>query len=633
MTGLAAFFSRSEIAAAKLEQAVKALQPRRGGDGAGFRWLASHDGDRLAATAGPFAHAGVAQISSRAENGELISRLGGQDITLVFDGALYNRDQLAAELGLASPLRPADDAALLALGYRAWGNGVFPRINGVWAAIILDLPRRVAVVSRDRFGSRPLYHARTQDALWLASDIVPLIAAGAIRFAPDQQTVSNFFRSGEIDVGRDTFFEGVKSVPPAAVVEIDIARPGSSLRQTPYYSLPAEQLDLPFPAYAEKFRECFFDAVSLRLNGGVPTGACLSGGIDSSSIVSALAAISDRQPQASDTSLAFGYCLDGSDMGERRFIEIAARGARRTLVPVVATQEQFAAAVQTILGRFDEPVGSASIAAQSMVYSAAAGRGVGAVLDGQAADQFLAGYHGNFAPHYMNLIRQRAYLSAWRLRFAHERRIGPFPLLSVSRLPFNPFWRAGAPRPDPAASRMTAIYFAAATPAFRETCAPRSEQYGGTDLRGMLSAQIRSTNLPQLMRYADRNSAAIGIETRMPFLDHRLVELAMRVPERYLFDGALTKFILRSAMRAFMPPEIYNRVSKIGFRADPDGTARFAQDMGDAFLENGTAFEKEWFDPDGVRAFLASEQAPFFDFLLWRILNLKTWARRLASAY
>ena len=148
-----------------------------------------------------------------------------------------------------------------------------------------------------------------------------------------------------------------------------------------------------------------------------------------------------------------------------------------------------------------------------------------------------------------------------------------------------------------------------------------------TELQALLRHQVQ-TSLPSLLRYEDRNSMAHSIEARVPFLDHRLVELAFRLPGESKVRGADTKRVLREAMKGVLPEPIRTRRDKLGFRADPGAAARFALAHRDALAANATAAESRWFDADAVRAFIdAAQTDPALDFPLWRIINVKLWAR------
>jgi asparagine synthase (glutamine-hydrolysing) len=148
-----------------------------------------------------------------------------------------------------------------------------------------------------------------------------------------------------------------------------------------------------------------------------------------------------------------------------------------------------------------------------------------------------------------------------------------------------------------------------------------------TDLQALLRQQVQ-TGLPSLLRYEDRNSMAHSIEARVPFLDHRLVELAFRLPPETKVRGADTKRLLREAMKGVLPELIRLRRDKLGFRADPRAAAHFALERRDALAANASAIEAEWFEPAAVRAFIDAAQVdPGLDFPLWRIVNVKLWAR------
>ncbi len=385
MTGLAAFFSASLIDGLRLDLAIGAMKQKRVGAGGEFRRLAQVEGGQLHPVTSRAAHAGLAQSCGRTGPASADGR-----VEVIFDGAIYNRRDLAAELGLpAAEPEASSDVGLIVAGYRKWGAEVLPRINGVWACIILDLARCIALFSRDRFGARPLYYARTSGAVWLASDASALLNADAVRFDPNLPVIANYVVAGELDTSPATFFNDILSTPPATVVTIDLRRLDAPFEQNLFYRLPSEPLELPFNEYAGRFRDCLVESVRLRAAAGGAVGSCLSGGIDSTSIVSAMNHLGRSGASPDDTNLAFGFCADDAAVNERPFMEIAARHASRDLVTITPDRASFLAEIETVLERFDEPVSSSSVAAQSLVFSSAKSHGVAALLDGRSPTSFL----------------------------------------------------------------------------------------------------------------------------------------------------------------------------------------------------------------------------------------------------
>jgi asparagine synthase (glutamine-hydrolysing) len=280
------------------------------------------------------------------------------------------------------------------------------------------------------------------------------------------------------------------------------------------------------------------------------------------------------------------------------------------VIPAVARQQ-------------DEPFGTASIVAQWFVFEAAAQAGLKVMLDGQGADEVLGGYHA-----YLPLVA-RAYLRSWRLihfaRFAaeHHRVFGTQPLTArdtaATAVP-------GLRRLADTRARTLTPAAAVLSPAFR----------GRWHLADAASLEPRSINeilaratgvqLPALLRFEDRNSMAHSVEARVPFLDHRIVEFAFGLPGEDKIHGAVTKHVLREGLAGVLPEAIRTRTDKVGFRADPAITWKFAQRHRDTLLRSQTEFDERWFDRSAVARLLSSaDRSPASEFALWRLISVKLW--------
>jgi asparagine synthase (glutamine-hydrolysing) len=300
-----------------------------------------------------------------------------------------------------------------------------------------------------------------------------------------------------------------------------------------------------------------------------------------------------------------------------------------TLEEVRPTPERFEASLETIARQQDEPFGSTSIAAQWFVFEAAKAAGMKVMLDGQGADEVLGGYHGYLATIAAGMVSDRRPLAYARLALDHRRRLGTWPLAAGSMIGLLPERVLGAAarvrsldrrerRPQPALGGVLAEPLERSVPVLEPL---------PTDLQALLRHQVQMS-LPSLLRYEDRNSMAHSIEARVPFLDHRLVELAFQLPAETKVRRADTKRLLREAMRGVLPEPIRTRRDKLGFRADPGASPRFARARRDLLAANASAAEGGWFDPAAVRAFIDAAQVdPALEFPLWRIVNVKLWAR------
>ena len=548
--------------------------------------------------------------------------------TLVYNGELYNYVELRSELERAGrTLRTAGDTEVVLQAWAHWGPSCLERFVGMWAFALLDVERRQLVLCRDRFGIKPLFYTQAGGALRFASEVKGLLAATPTP-DPDEAIVAGFLLSGA-DTGPQTFFEGIRRLPAGHLLDVALDDP---IRAEPqrYWELPCEAEQADEDA-AGRFGELFRDSVRIHTRSDVPVGTCLSGGLDSSSIVCTASTLkSNGLLPPSYRHRAFGYVPPDESVSERPWMDMVVARTSVVLDEVRPTAERFEASLETIARQQDEPFGSTSIAAQWFVFEAAGAAGMKVMLDGQGADEVLGGYHGYLATVAAGMVSDRRPLAYARLALDHRRRLGTWPLPAntvTGLLPARARTVAARVRSrDRHEPPSIAPPLGGALTELLLRKAPTAEPLP-TDLQALLRHQVQ-TSLPSLLRYEDRNSMAHSIEARVPFLDHRLVELAFRLPAEAKVRGADTKRLLREAMKGVLPEPIRTRRDKLGFRADPRAAARFALAYRDALAANATSAEERWFNPGAVRAFIdAAQTEASLEFALWRIVNVKLWAR------
>lgn len=444
------------------------------------------------------------------------------------------------------------------------GRDCVPRLNGMWAFLIHDRSSGRIFGSRDRFGIKPLYWHRAGDRFLFASEIKALVASGVYRPAPRWEVAADYLVHGHDsagDEGEATFYDQVFQVPPGTAFELD---PGGRWTSWRYWSLedfPAEDLEDP----REEFAALFEDSVRLRLRSDVPVGVCLSGGLDSTSILCAMARQRERGAEALE---AFSY--HARDFDERPYVDETVRQTGATLNRI-----DLAGAVEwdrwaRICWYYDQPVHSTAPMVGYELMALARSRGVKVVLNGQGADEILAGYHDYFRRYWHTLLLALRWRAAWReiRAYGSGHGLAPGRLLreSLRRLVRSRFRRLGPYRRLAAWRRRVA---ASRNPWF---CGPLVEHLPKGDaafrdftLRQGLVESVERSPLPLFLRAEDRNSMAHGVEARLPFLDHRLVALCFRAPDRWKLRGPLNKFLLREAMQGRIPESVRSRVDKMGF--------------------------------------------------------------------
>jgi asparagine synthase (glutamine-hydrolysing) len=535
-------------------------------------------------------------------------------LQLVFNGEIYNYLELRDELRAKGHVfRTQTDTEVLLAGYREWGARCVDRFNGMWAFAIWDTQRRTLFASRDRLGIKPLYYRREGPRLAFASE--PWVLGSR---APNLDAVRDYLEQGYLDQGDETFFAGVRRLPPAHSLEFG----PDGLRLERYWRIePAE----PPPDAAEAVRATFLDAVRLQLRADVPVGTCLSGGIDSSAIA---VAVAHHGHERQKTVTAF-FADPGFD--ERPYAEavVGRTGADAHWVTFTASDltDNLAAIVQAQ----GEPFGSTSICAGWFVMREARRAGLTVMLDGQGGDELFAGYRGYFGYRLSDLLRAgRIGEAGAELRaFAQVNGSGWAAVALVN--PHVPERLRLAVR-----ARVRGSATLIAPDLHARPSANGDAGFAFPDrLRRQQQLVLTRRGLPELLRYEDRNSMAHSLEARVPLLDHRLVELAFSLPGRELIHRGETKSVLRRALTDLLPPEVRARRDKLGF-VTPE--ARFFRaelgELADDVFSSRAFAERGFVDPGAARRRLDRHRSGSLDagMELWRALNLELWAQRFLDA-
>ena len=483
-------------------------------------------------------------IIDLSEDGRQPMTSGDGAQTIVFNGEVFNYLELRDELRAAGhEFRTGTDTEVVLAAYAAWGRDCLARLNGMFAFAILDRGRREVFLARDRLGVKPLYYAQTGNRFLFASECKALLADPAVGRTPCEPALAAFLAWGVQDHSHLTLFEGVLQLPPGHWMVVGPegiegpVRWWDLLVNPTIASPPALETDAP-----ARLLELLTDAVRLRLRADVPVGTCLSGGIDSSTIVALIARLLETEHPGSvgERQRTFSAVYGDSRFDERRFMEVAAESAGVAGAYVEPSPDRLSADLLDLVWAQDEPFGSLSIYAQYCVMRLAA-ESVTVVLDGQGADEQLAGY----------IAYQGTYLST----LARRGRVGRLVGEALGTLRHHRGFFANAARQ---------LVVRRGRRGLLRIEAPPIHRYAG-DLDAVLRRETVATNLPALLHYEDRNSMHFSIEARVPFLDYRVVEYLASLPLDQKLRGGVTKRVLRRAIRGLVPEAIRCRMDKMGF--------------------------------------------------------------------
>jgi len=564
---------------------------------------------------------------------------------LVFNGEIYNFIELKEELISAGyRFSTTSDSEVLLKAFQHWGSASLDRLIGMFAFVIWDDRLKQIFIARDRLGIKPLVYHASNKGFAAGSEIKQLIDLPGFSRRINLDRAHNFLSNGITDHHSTSLFRDAHNIGPGRYLKIDLKswRPGDALSVAEYWQPPGpEDSIIGEDEAADTFRRLFMESIQLHMRADVRVGSCLSGGLDSSSIVAAQTAL---WPSNAEPLTAVSAVFPTSSVDESRFIDAVVqntgvKSSRLTLDPHKVFEDSVA-----VVRAQDEPYGSTSIHAQYRVFERARELGIKVMLDGQGADELLGGYHGCFHYHYARLIRQARLgellqtlneRKAWhnvsyREQLAAFARHLPAPLRGIMA---GSVAASNAPR-----SWMNTDLMQSHRPREGSIIAQVLSSEGldmPKTLGDYCQLLTRATSLPLLLRYEDRNSMAHSIEARVPFLDHRLVEFALRLGNQHKIVGGDTKRILRRAMSDLLPSAVLNRRDKIGFATPEEawfkGPLRKKIEAG---VEETLALYPSLLDSTQTRNFATQSldgRIPY-DSTLWRIVVFGIWGRELGMS-
>ncbi|MFH1419888.1 MAG: asparagine synthase (glutamine-hydrolyzing) [Planctomycetota bacterium] len=503
-------------------------------------------------------------------------------VWIVFNGEIYNHGALRRELSARGvTFNGNSDTEVLLAAYRVWGSECFERLEGMWALAVMDWGSRRVVLSRDRFGIKPLYYARFGGGVAFASEIKALLALPGLNRDVNEERLRDFLSEGLVDHTDETLYENVWSIPPGCWVELDVSVRSAldvsgSIRRywRPRFGFE-DDADAVF-----NVRSRLFASVESHLESDVAVGSCLSGGLDSSAVVSIAHSMrtagGDRASNWSQHTFTAG--LPGSPLDETRYAESVVDSCDGLQWHVTQpTADGLLDDITSLMWHQEQPFGSPSIYMQWAVMRLARATGVTVLLDGQGGDELFCGYQGYLPPYLAHLLSRGRILSFVReFRFGRSCGFGTTGLTGhvfarmLPRALLDRLRRRVNARRQPWLARE--LFSPSSSPTMFDTLHLRpAERVAGAWHTPALSCYLwsilLSESLPSLLRFEDRNSMAFSIEARVPLLDRRLVELAMRLPvQRKIADGRF-KTVLREALRGTVPAGVLDRQDKIGFSA------------------------------------------------------------------
>ncbi len=495
----------------------------------------------------------------------------GNRYTIVFNGELYNYIELRELLTKKGhTIKTQSDTEVLLAAYAEFGTEMFPYIDGMFAFSIYDAETGEMFCARDRFGEKPFYYYHHNGSFSFASEMKSFFHTG-VPNTMDELMVYNFlvFELLENPAQKNqTFYKNIFRLEAAHYL---LVKPDGSVNKKRYWSLskPLGTSSIKPKEAFDKFRDIFISSVKRRLRSDVPVGISLSGGLDSSTIACSINYLRDSRSSSVHT---FSARFFDQDFDEGRYIEYVINKTGVQNHQVWIDEKNIEKDFKDLMYHQEEPIGGLSAMAQYTVMRLAKETGVTVLLDGQGADEILAGYSHFFRPYFIELLKRNpaaagneiaAYKRLYKKDFDSDFRFkmeAQFPTLlklmgSLRRSIFKPSYQHFI---NPSFSRNINQ-----TPPF---------QYF-LNLNETLDYFTNIYGLEKLLRLADKNSMAHSREVRLPFLNHELVEFLFSLPPDLKIKDGWTKYILRRSFEDILPPEISWRVNKYGFQPPQESWA------------------------------------------------------------
>ena len=481
---------------------------------------------------------------------------------IVYNGEVYNYVEVRGELKLLGrSFRTRTDSEVLLQAFIEWGPQCLSRLNGMWAFAIYDSQKKSLFCARDRFGVKPFYYALEKGRFAFASEIKQLLSLPWVSRDCNRMRLADFFLWGLETHTDETFFSQVRSLSGAHYVELTPKDIECGIFEPRCYWEPSAGTSMDDNTAIEAFRDLLSDSVRLRLRSDVPVGVTLSGGLDSSSIV---CLAGDQRLKSGNTSLldAFNVEFDGAGYSERRFAEVAADKAGARMIVLRPGQADVARDWSQFIWHMEEPFGSLTYFSNFQIYRLIREHAISVVLSGQGGDELLLGYERYRTYDALFKIRAMRPLEALKeIMSAKSHANISYGMQFSYALYFSlPQLRAFRRREllEPILNRDFFREFSGKTNQLRESMFHR-------DRHSLQKSEILKYQLPHLLRHEDRVSMAHSVETRLPFLDYRLLELVLGQSTSLLFQDGWSKYILRRAMDGILPKEVQNRTDKMGF--------------------------------------------------------------------
>ena len=623
MCGISAIISKNSFSKGPLEKMTDAII-HRGPDGYGYYY-----GPGIA-----LGHRRLAIIDLSDAGHQPMEYLERYVIT--YNGEIYNYLEIRQKLERDGyTFKSRTDTEVILAAFDKWNTDCVYQFNGMWALVIYDKKENVIFCSRDRYGVKPFYYwAAPDQTVYFGSEIKQFIDLPGWKAQINPQRVYDYLAFGLTHHTDETLFKNVFELKKGHSMHLTLnnikVEETGRLPASQWYELNPLTFSGSFEEARVEFKNLFIDSVKLRLRADVPVGSCLSGGLDSSAIVCVMNNLL-LEKKSSSLQQTFSAYNEVEQYNERKWVDIVVNATNVESYYEYPSLNDLFDSLESITWHHDEPFNGTGIYLQWCVFRLAASNNVKVILDGQGGDELLAGYSSFFPPRLAGLLKSGQLFNFWKEINAIKKlhgfsmtassiRVANMLLPNFIRRSFLNLLNTHDPAP-----KWLNMEILMASPSN-----PYLSLDGSTkNIQAMSKLQLNSTHLPTLLHWEDRDSMAHSIESRCPFLDYRLVEFALGLPDEFKLSNGLTKRVLRDGMSGILPDPIRDRINKLGFMAPEEMWMKnrnpdiFREKLNQAIDAGNGIFNSCAYD---VLENTISGKIPFTS-LPWRIINFGTWMK------
>lgn len=493
---------------------------------------------------------------------------------ITFNGEIYNYIEIKKQLIEKGAVFKTDsDTEVIIEAYKMYGVACMNQFNGMWSFALYDIEKQEIILSRDRFGIKPLYTIDNQDIFIFASEVKAIIAAFPEENIPNETCIYRYL-SGSVneDTDEKCFYKNVKIFPPAHYMIYDIKNHTKEYRK--YWQVDEKLFHdkwIKGKNPIKTFKELFENAVELRLRADVDVGACLSGGLDSSAIVGCASIMFGKKIHT------FSSIYSDKECNEEPYIRKV--NEKWNTIPHYIKpddyEKNFTKYIEDLTYHHDQPTGGASLYSQYMVMKGVQGN-VKVVLDGQGADELFAGYIPYYSYYISDLMNKNTFFSKCRAIKVLTIVMKEWPdiigavstdtIVNLVGLKNSFLFQNKNKINDLKVKRSVQLFTNDFMDKVNDNYQEKEIQCS-SGLNTRLCNDVLSKSIPSLLHNEDGNSMAFSIESRVPFLDYRIVEFAIALDGKYKIKNQWTKWIIRRACKEYLPKEITKRKNKMGFPA------------------------------------------------------------------